>query len=90
MRIRASDNRAGVLGFHVVHVSGRSGCRVQVKRRRKWRILDQLAEVVWEEIPSARVGLFKSPALLRREAGEIQMARSETLFRTPADYETLT
>ena len=28
-----------------------------------WRILVQVAEVVWAEIPGARAGIFKSPGL---------------------------
>ena len=57
---------------------------------RKWRILLQVAGVIWEEISSVRAGAFKSPALLRKCAGEIQMALLETHFLTPPVYKTLT
>ena len=41
-----------------------------------------VAELVWAEIPGARAGIFKSPALLRHKAGEIQTARLQTHFLT--------
>ena len=81
MRIRASDDRAGVLGFRVVHRSGqavvygntclafglyivavRLSCTSEA-RATQWRILVQVAELVWAEIPGARAGIFKSPGL---------------------------
>ena len=39
---------------------------------RKWRILLQVAGVIWEEISSLRVGVFKSPALLRNPNGSFR------------------
>ena len=57
---------------------------------RKWRILLQVAGVIWEELSSLRVGVFKSPVLLRNSTGEIQMARLETHFLTQPVYKTLT
>lgn len=57
---------------------------------RKWRIIVQVAGVMWEEISSMRVGVFKSPALLRNSAGEIQLAPLETHFLTASVYKTLT
>ena len=57
---------------------------------RKWRILLQVAGVIWEEISSVRAGVFKSPVLLRNSAGEIQMVLLETHFLTPPVYKTLT
>ena len=82
MRIRASDDRAGVLGFRVVHRSGQAvvllwqhvlGFRVvhvavrlsctSEARATQWRILVQVAELVWAEIPGARARIFKSPGL---------------------------
>ena len=56
---------------------------------RKWRILLQVAGVIWEEISSVRAGAFKSPALYLKCAGEIQMVLLETHFLTPPVYKTL-
>lgn len=63
--------------------------RIPEARMRKWRILVQVARAVWEEIPSARVGVFKSPGLLRNSPDEIQLACLETNLLTPAVYRTL-
>ena len=61
----------------------------KIKRATQWRILVQVAELVWAEIPGARAGIFKSPGLWRHNPGEIQTACLQTHFLT-ADYKTLT
>ena len=72
-------NTCLVFGLYIVAV--RLSCTSEA-RVTQWRILVQVAELVWAEIPGARAGIFKSPALLRNKAGEIQTARLQTHFLT--------
>ena len=69
------------LAFGLYIVAVRLSCTSEA-RATQWRILVQVAELVWAEIPGARAGIFKSPALLRNKAGEIQTARLQTHFLT--------
>ena len=43
----------------------------------------------WAEIPGAREGIFKSPALLRNKAGEIQTASELFGFHPQTHFLTL-
>ena len=69
------------LAFGLYIVAVRLSCTSEA-RATQWRILVQVAELVWAEIPGAREGIFKSPALLRNNMGEIQTARLQTHFLT--------
>ena len=69
------------LAFGLYIVAVRLSCTSEA-RATQWRILVQVAELVWAEIPGARAGIFKSPALLRHKAGEIQTARLQTHLLT--------
>ena len=50
------------LAFGLYIVAVRLSCTSEA-RATQWRILVQVAELVWAEIPGARAGIFKSPAL---------------------------
>ena len=69
------------LAFGLYIVVVRLSCTSEA-RAAQWRILIQVAELVWAEIPGARAGIFKSPGLLRHNPGEIQTARLQTHFLT--------
>ena len=69
------------LAFGLYIVAVRLSCTSDA-RATQWRILVQVAELVWAEIPGARAGIFKSPGLLWHNPGEIQTARLQTHFLT--------
>ena len=50
------------LAFGLYIVAVRLSCTSEA-RATQWRILVQVAELVWAEIPGARARIFKSPAL---------------------------
>ena len=50
------------LAFGLYIVAVRLSCTSEA-RATQWRITVQVAELVWAEIPGARAGIFKSPAL---------------------------
>ena len=77
------------LAFGLYIVAVRLSCTSEA-RATQWRILIQVAELVWAEIPGARAGIFKSPALWRHKAGGNPNSSLTDPFFDSADYKTLT
>ena len=77
------------LAFGLYIIAVRLSCTSEA-RATQWRILVQVAELVWAEIPGARAGIFKSPALLRNKAGGNPNSSLTDPFFDSADYKTLT